>query len=70
MERMSYKGFVAMLFGVLMYGIGILLNLDKDSGRPEVNFNFVSILLIISGAIIFIIGRIIRYKDKKFEKNL
>lgn len=70
MERMTYTGFVAMLLGVLMYGIGILVNLDKGSGRPEVDFDFMSILLIISGAIISIIGRIKKYKAKKFEKNL
>lgn len=70
MERMSYTGFVTMLLGGILYVVGILVNLDKDSGRPQVDFDFVSILLIVSGAIIFIFGRIKRYKEKKFEENL
>lgn len=67
---MSYTGFVAMLLGGILYGVGFLVNLDKDSGRPEVDFNFVSLLLIASGFLIFIFGRIRRYKENKFEKNL
>lgn len=68
-ERTSYTGFVTFIIGAMLYGIGILVNLDKDSGRPEVNFDFVSILLMISGVLIFIFGMIRRYRYKKFEKE-
>ncbi|KAA0211839.1 MAG: hypothetical protein OZ913_03770 [Ignavibacteriaceae bacterium] len=66
MEKISYTGFVAIIVGVLLYLIGWLISLDKNSGRPEVDFSSTAIFLIIAGIIIFVYGRIKRAREKKY----